>query len=151
VAAGGAPAGGAPAGGDASGGLAAVAGAGGAGDEVPLECAEPADDCESCYLAGCCDEYVACVNDDGNDGSGDCSQQFFDILACKDELRSTQDVLPADLKQCALDEVEGGSVWSADLRPAVKPLIDCLAGMAGWENMPWTDSSCNNTCFKQTE
>lgn len=127
-------------------------GAGGSGEVDAGLCAEePNDSCADCYQQGCCDEWTACVEDEGDDGNGDCLTQFLNIIACAEDLRSQRAVTKADVIQCAADEVEGGSGWSAGLRPTVKPVIDCVGGGEGWDTEAggWSDLSCRNNCFSQ--
>jgi hypothetical protein len=137
------PAGGAPI--DAASG-----GAAGAGGQpgVDLCGADPTDDCASCYQQGCCDEWTACLADDGDDGAGDCTTQFLDIVACAQIPTDTRDATPDDLRTCGEDEVAGGNVWSAGLRPTVKPLVDCVAGGMGWSANPeFSSDACKIACF----
>ncbi len=134
--------------GGAAAGGAGEGGAGGSGDVTPAECAEdPEDDCATCYQTGCCDEWSACLADDGN-GGDDCATQFFNIMACAQIDRDTKDTTPADLKACAEDEVAGGSAWSEGLRPQVKPLIDCVA-VTGWSSGSSfaATGGCKVSCF----
>lgn len=136
--------------GGAGGGSAGAGGAGGATD--PGLCAEdPTDSCADCYQQGCCEEWTACVEDEVDDGEGDCATQFLGIIACAEALRVDAAVSKADVIQCAEDQVDGGSAWSSGLRPTVKPLIDCVGGGEGWDTdgMGWSDLSCKNNCFSE--
>jgi hypothetical protein len=145
---GGTSAGGTTYGGTSAGG-ASEGGAGGSPEVVtPEECAEDLEDnCASCYQTGCCDEWVACLDDTVTSGD-DCSAQFFNILACAQVDRENNDVTPADLKACGEDEISGGSAWSDGLRPQVKPLIDCVAGGTGWgSNSSFSTDACKVSCF----
>lgn len=141
--------GGVSGGGANEGGAAGAAGSAGSGSVLPAECAEdPEDACATCYQAACCEEWSACLDDDG-DGSTDCTEQFFNILLCAQFERDTRDVTPDDLRMCAEEEIEGGGAWSDGLRPQVKPLVDCVAGGAGWSAKSSFSADCRASCFDQ--
>jgi hypothetical protein len=126
-------------------------GAGGSGEVDPGLCGEDADPCTDCYQQGCCAEWTACVEDEVDDGDGDCVTQFVGIIACAEALRSDGPVSKGQVVDCAEKQVEGGSAWSAGLRPTVKPLIDCVGGGEGWDTdgQGWSDLSCRNNCFSE--
>jgi len=120
-----------------------VGGAGGAGEVTPLECQDPANDCETCYFGGCCDVYAPCVNDD----SGTCLQEVADVLACTDGIKADRDVKTADLQQCAQDVGNTSGSWSANLSPLTVDVINCIAGESGWEGKAWGPLACKASCF----
>ncbi|HKY38535.1 MAG TPA: hypothetical protein VJN18_21475 [Polyangiaceae bacterium] len=141
---GGAPAetGGAPT--QTGGAPAETGGAGGTvGEEEPLECQDPADDCEACYFS-CCDDWVACFND------ATCLEQFNDILVCIDGDEVGTFVVD-DLKVCADGVGSAGGPWSDGLDPKTVAMINCLGGdpsSPDWADAPmWAEDSCNNLCF----
>jgi hypothetical protein len=135
--------GGTDAGGEDAGGTDA-GGAGGAPPEdvTPLECQNPANDCETCYFGGCCEQYAPCVNDE----EGKCLDEVAEILGCTDAIKATRDVKTADLEACA-QTAAGGGVWSSGVSPLTRDVIDCIAGEPGWEGAPWGALACKASCF----
>lgn len=143
--------GGADAGGADAGGMDA-GGAGGAAPEVtPAVCAEDEEDsCANCYQTACCDEWVACTDDDIAGDDNDCPEQFFAIMECVDGKRVDADTVPTDLNDCAEEIDAMNGAWSANLRPAVKPMLDCVAGGMGWAGKAsFSTDACKISCFDQ--
>ena len=139
---GGTDAGGAPIDGVVGG--AAGEGVGGAPDDTPLECQDPAGDCEACYFGGCCDVYAPCVND----ADEACLQELADVLSCTDAIKAERDVKTADLQACAQMVGNTQGSWSASLSPLTVDVINCIAGEAGWEGKAWAATgTCHVSCF----
>lgn len=125
-------------------------GAGGAPTDVtPAVCMEdPNDDCANCYQPFCCEEWVACTNDEIAGDDNDCAEQFFAILECVDDKRADADATPTNLNDCAEEEDGKNGAWSANLRPQLKPMLDCVAGGMGWASKAaFTSDACKVSCF----
>jgi hypothetical protein len=120
-------------------------GAGGAGPIIePGLCDEdPNDTCADCYQQGCCEQWTACANDDT------CLDEFLNIMACTDVIKSDRNVLPADLQTCAEDEGAAAGPWSQGVSALTVDMVNCVGGEpdGGWESMPWGAISCKAGCF----
>jgi hypothetical protein len=127
------------AGGVSNGGEAGSGGAGGEGGGTML------DACEQCYQV-CADEWTACTD------AATCPDEFFEILACTDDIRMTRDVKVADLAACSDSAGTAGGTWSNGLSAETVAMVNCLGGdptTDTWSGeAAWGPESCNQACFK---
>jgi hypothetical protein len=144
--------GGAAAGGEANATGGASSSYGGAAGESAGGAAAALDACDTCMSNTCSTELDACLADptcfsDQADGSG----QYEQVTACVEELRATQAVKRADLRDCGIVAISGtGFDWPPpEMAVTTTNVINCMA-MGVPNDSTWADDANIDTPWPTT-